>query len=448
MVTSVLLEPSFADAIAAIAQAPTLSPMQQRHWTCSLRQIANALDRPPESIPGRWTAVRRPMSRLHHAMTGNREKTLQNHKSNVRRALLWFADEYEVPGRGIPLTSAWRALRDGIPDLGRRNRLTGLMRYCCGKAVCPAQVDEAVLDGYMAYRAATTSLDTDATARRRIARAWNACVGVVEDWPALRLIEPPFKRIDGPSWEDFPAGLREDIDGYLTGLMKLRRGARGRRMRPCKPSTIHTRRAELVAVAKTAARIVPPESLTGLRVLLSPDLVEQVLEAYWKADGERPGTFTIDLARKLLSVARDSGLFDAGDLDRLDDMRAHLETYRHKGLTPKNLALIRQVLNREVWSSIVNLPWRLMKQARLVADHAPVKAALVAQLAVAIAILSVAPVRLGNLGRIRLGENLIRPAGLSAPYWLVFPDYDVKNEVPLAVPARSAALGADRRIYP
>jgi integrase len=40
-------------------------------------------------------------------------------------------------------------------------------------------------------------------------------------------------------------------------------------------------------------------------------------------------------------------------------------------------------------------------------------------------------VRLQNLVRIKLEENLIRPAGPDEPYWLVFPHYDVKNRVEL-----------------
>ncbi len=39
--------------------------------------------------------------------------------------------------------------------------------------------------------------------------------------------------------------------------------------------------------------------------------------------------------------------------------------------------------------------------------------------------------RLQNLVRIRLEENLIRPAGPDEPYWLEFPHYDVKNRVEL-----------------
>jgi integrase len=43
-------------------------------------------------------------------------------------------------------------------------------------------------------------------------------------------------------------------------------------------------------------------------------------------------------------------------------------------------------------------------------------------------------VRLKNLIEISLEENLIRPAGPDHPYWLVFPDYDVKNRVKLEFP--------------
>lgn len=95
------------------------------------------------------------------------------------------------------------------------------------------------------------------------------------------------------------------------------------------------------------------------------------------------------------------------------------------------MALVRQVLSSEAWRLVVNLPWQLMQEANAIRDSSPVKAAGLAQLAVAIAILCVFPVRLGNLGAIRIGENLIRPGGSGTPYWLVFSGYDVKNRVRL-----------------
>jgi integrase len=416
--------------LRAIVQAEDLEPSLKQHWSCSLRQIAKAIGRPIETIPARWGSVRIAVAALHHAMAGSREKTLQNHKSNVRRALVWFAGEYDVPTRGGPLRAGWVALRQRIGECGDAARLSSLMRYCSGKDILPADVTETVLDEYMAYRAATTRLATDDAARRSIARSWNRCIGKVQGWPSRALDEPPIKGADGPSLSDFPPKLREDIESYLAGLGRARRSANGKRRRPCKPSSIRTRRAELVATVKTAARIVPMAELTDLKTLLKPDLVERVLNAYWEKDGERPGRFTIDLAWKLCSVAREAGV-DAASLEVLGDIQAELETYRQAGLTPKNLTLIRQVLSPNVWNRVVNLPWVLLRKAELLAEHAPVKAAVTAQIAVAIAILSVAPVRLGNLGSIRLKENLIRPGGIESPYWLVFPDYDVKNHIPL-----------------
>src|SRR5215203_956066 len=72
-----------------------------------------------------------------------------------------------------------------------------------------------------------------------------------------------------------------------------------------------------------------------------------------------------------------------------------------------------------------------MSEARELRDRSPVKAALRAQLAAGIAILTFAPVRLGNLTRIRLEENLTRPGGPEQPYLLRFPAHDVKNRIEL-----------------
>src|SRR6202165_5097417 len=284
---------------------------------------------------------------------------------------------------------------------------------------------------YLLYRAETTSLATGSTAHRSIARALNASANENPEWPAQRLTEPPVKAQEGPAWEEFPEGLRRDIDRYLAGLGKIRRGPDGKRSRPCSPRTIKTRRAELVAVARMAVKIgTPIETLKSLAALVDPDVAEPVLDAYWKKNGKEPKVYTIDLGWKLLSLARQTGL-DEADIERLDDIRAASGEHRHGGLPGKNLALIRQLLTEGIWSEVVSLPNALMRQARADQAHAPVKAAVTAQLAVAIAILSFAPVRLTNLVSIELGKNLIKPGGPDSPFWLIFPHYDVKNRVDL-----------------
>jgi integrase len=237
---------------------------------------------------------------------------------------------------------------------------------------------------------------------------------------------------EGPRWEDFPQQLQDDVASHLKFLATHRRSQSGKHLRPCKASTLRTRRTGLISFAKKAVRLaIQIDTLSSLSVLLAPELVERILDNEWEENGDEPKTTTIDLAKKLVDVARSTGCLTQQQLTQLDDKRATLEQYRKEGLTPKNLKLIRQVLNSKVWARVINSPDELMRRARLLKDQAPVKAAVIAEIAVAVAILTVAPVRASNLAAIRLGENLNKPGGSDTPYLLVFPDYDVKNRVDL-----------------
>jgi hypothetical protein len=397
-----------------------------------LAGIAKAFDQPIELIPARYSAVRARMAALHHMPLDWVAKTLANHRSNTKAALMWFAKEKDIVPHGVALSPVWDRLRVQLTDPSTRYRLMPLMRFCSGVHIGPEAVDEAVIDRYMDHRTRTTTRPSDPASRRILARLWNAGIGKIEGWPKVRLVEPPVKAADGPAWDDFPQGLRTDIEGYLTGLTRIRRNTAGKRRRPCESSTITTRKRELIAAVRMAVKVgVPIDSLTSLRALIHPDVAEKVLDGYWRKDGEVPKTYRINLSCRFVGLAYAIGGLEEDALRRLGDLRFALEEHREDGMTPKNLALIRQVLTEGVWSRVVNLPEQLLQQARLQRRHAPVRAAVLAQIAVAVAIETVAPVRLGNLASIRLGENLIKPGGPSSNFWLIFPKYDVKNRVPL-----------------
>jgi integrase-like protein len=431
---SVLIETSFADAVAIIALADQLPLQTRRHWMTSVRQIAKAMGKPLEVIPARYSAVRAELAQLHQVPVGLTAKTLQNHKSNAKSALLWLERAKGIPKYGMPLSPEWEMLRGRIRDRLVRSRLSSLMRFCSTTEIAPAAVDEGVIDRFVTYRS-RTGMPANGAFRRLLARAWNANVETVEGWPAHLLMEPPVKAAVELAWEDFPEGLRQDIERYLEGLTRIRRSRTGQRIRPLKPSTIRTRRAEVAAAARMAVKTgVPIESLRSLSALLAPEVVEKVLDAYWHRNGETPKLFTIDLAGRFLAIAKETKCLDEAACERLDQMRRDLDAKRQGGLTDKNLALIRQVLTPGVWKRVVQLPFAMMATARSQRAYAPVGAAVTAQLAVAIGILTSAPVRLANLTAIRLDTNLIKPGGLDSNYWLAFPDYDVKNRVKLEYP--------------
>ncbi len=274
--------------------------------------------------------------------------------------------------------------------------------------------------------------------RRLLAKAWNANAGSIVGWPEQRLAEPAAKLAVEIEWEEFPKGLRGDVDRYLQGLTKIRKSRTGQRIRPLKPSTIRTRRAELRAAARMAAKQgISIESLNTFSALLSPAVAERILDAYWQRNGENPKLFTIDLAGRFLAIAKETKCLNDSDCERLHEMQRNLEDLRPQGMTDKNIAFLRQVLTPGTWGRVVNLPFVLMTEARRLEHHAPVRAAVIAQIAVAIAILAVAPIRVKNLTTIELGKNLGKPDGPRSNYWLSFPDYDVKNRMKLEYPLES-----------
>ena len=386
--------------------------MTRRHWLCSLRQIGKALDRPLELVPARWTAVRIPVGRLHHHPLGITAKTLANHRANVKAALRWFTGETGGPARGAPVSADWVRLRDSVENRGARARLYGLMRFCSAKQIAPSGISDAVLESYLAYRIATSSLSGGVGAHRMIARTWNTCATSLPGWPALRLTEPALQsREAGPSWDAFPIRVRNEIDAYLDTLTRIRRTASGKRRQPSKSSTIRdgggnwspsrgrpfilaSRSANWDRSAPSSVRIAWSGSwtLTGV-----PKNSPRRKLSIW------PGSFTPSRGKRDASVRRpcsSSTIFALG-----------LRSTVARASPTSTLRSFGRSFSGSVWPEVVNLPYRLMAEARGLREDARVKAALMAQKAVGIALLTFAPIRCGNLASIKLEQNLIRPGG-------------------------------------
>jgi integrase len=425
-------EASFADAMAAIEKAEDLSLAQKRHWLTSLRQMARYLDRPPSLIPTRIAAIAEAVKKLHPATLGVNRKTFINHRANARAALLWFNREQPDSGRKAPMDPRYRSLLEQVEDRYAKDVLSPFFRFLSAHGIQPDDVHDDHAEGFQAYRRETSFGKVKRSQLRALVRYWNASAARIPAWPQITLTEPRYvKGFTGPAVEDFPQGLRDDIDAYCERITKRHKTVSGRIFRPCKQSTIDTRRRELIAAVRAAvAAGIPLEELRSLRDLLRPDRVEILIDYYWEKNGEKPTLYTIDLASKLLALARSEVLSEI-DIERLDEIRIALEQYRSTGLTEKNRRLIRQIAQSDLWREVVRLPQRLMAEARISAKTKPYRAAVTAQLAIAILILIRAPVRMQNLASIRIGINLVRPGGPGTPYMLVFPDYDVKNGVPL-----------------
>src|SRR5438067_2137161 len=80
--------------------------------------------------------------------------------------------------------------------------------------IAPESVDEVVVERVLAYRNHIGKPAATAF-RRLLARAWNHNAASIAGWPSRTLMEPPVKSAVAVAWEDFPEGLRRDVDQYL-----------------------------------------------------------------------------------------------------------------------------------------------------------------------------------------------------------------------------------------
>jgi integrase len=172
-------------------------------------------------------------------------------------------------------------------------------------------------------------------------------------------------------------------------------------------------------------------TLTSISALLEPSVVRRVLDSYWREDGPQPETYTADLPWRLYVVARETGRLNEAELDELAEMRADMGRGRRGGVTLKNRRLIRQIKTTDVLDKGGRLTRAAHGRGAPRAGSRPLKAAVKAQVAVAIAMLTFAPVRIGNLVSTRLEDNLTRFGGPDGRFYLHYPEYEVKNRVDL-----------------
>lgn len=111
---------------------------------------------------------------------------------------------------------------------------------------------------------------------------------------------------------------------------------------------------------------------------------------------------------------------------RIQKLAARLSTGR-RGLTAKNRERLRPFDDPQTVALFLGLPQRIRREVERDA-RAPKRKAVAAQIAAAIALLQVVPLRLGNLAKIDLRKNLI---ARGKRVYLVVPEGDTENGEPV-----------------
>jgi integrase len=186
-----------------------------------------------------------------------------------------------------------------------------------------------------------------------------------------------------------------------------------------------------------------PQTIRSLADLVQPEALKTELSFFWARNGRRKTAQLHDFALTAIKVAKWWVKAPVERIGELQTIRREVAP-KEMGMTPRNRARLRQFDDPENVRRLIDLPQAIVRALPRDGEPSYVQAIRV-QSALAISILTTAPMRAKNLASLRLGRHVVqtRPGGLRH---IVIPADEVKNRTPLAFEV-SDALGEVLDVY-
>jgi integrase len=416
--------PSNLAEVLALIDSDDALPRHKRQDVCSaLRSFGKAVDRPLDQIPAHPDYVRQQLDRLSPAVAGVSPPAWRNTVSRIRFAL-GHAGVAKIPGRyQEPLTPAWASLFGDLEDKQLQLGLSRVAHWAGAHGFEPTQVDEAVLEMYLADLREGV-IKNPRRLHKVACTLWNRAATEIPSWPKRTVTVPSYSRAYIKSWEIFPASLKADYDAYLERLRGTDLLAK-RDFKPLKPGSVRTRGQQLHQfISALVIRGRDPQTLQSLRDVVAVDAVRDGLRFYTNRPEAAAMKHAQDLAYVLLAIARHWVKVDEDHRAELKDICRLVDQGRGQ-MTAKNIRRLKQFDDAaNVWA-LVTLPERIVEQVR--GSRTPTRAeAMKIQTALAIELLLMVPIRLGNLVALDLNRHIIRSIRRGAVH-LSIPGAEVKN---------------------
>ena len=419
---------SLADLLADLDRDESLSPTRCRDLRSAVHRFCALVERDPARVPASIAEIRGAINGLTAGRAGMSIKTCQNLRANLLAALRHGATT--APSRAL-LAPAWQDLYDRLPNKRMTSGLSRFLRFCSAGGIAPEAVDDPVVQDFVAWLGEATFVRKPRELHRRTCRLWNEAANSISGWPQRRLTLPDYRepRTTIPLSE-MPLPFQRDVERYLDWLAKPDPFDDERPRRALKPRTLKLRRNQIeLAASALLHRGHDRERLRSLEDLVAVESVKEILRHYLTQNEPRSPAFLNNFAQTLFSIAKEWVQVDEPLLEGLRNVRRRLPPVP-TGMTEKNRGMLRQFEESETLRRLLLLPQQLLAETRKAGANSE-RAAIKAQLAVAIELLLMAPIRMSNLIAIRVGEELIRPGGRTGSYRLVIDPAETKNAEPI-----------------
>lgn len=420
-------QPSLAGALARLASDPNVADARLKRVRSAVKSLSTVLGRSADAMPAHLRWLNDQFAKLEQS--GLARQTVANIKTEIRFAVR-TAFGQQSRSAMPKLTADWQELYDRLDGLPLQWQLSRFLRYLSGQDVAPSQVNDAHAAAFRDALVESGEVREPVQRWRATVRAWQRAAETVSGWPTISLNLPPNGRRRWTLHEsDFAAAFRTDVTEYLARQGRANLRAEDGPRRASRPATLRHRRHQIYKLASAAVFAgTPVEDLQGLADLLELTVFTGAAEHLLaRQEGMRTEALH-NLVGAFLPVAKYHVRFDDADLDNLRAIHRALEP-EEEALRVRTRTRMRQFDDDRNVARIVHLPhylFALAKRHRSPSREQPV----LAQMAIALAILQYAPMRIGNLAGLNL-ERHVRQVVIDgeARWLLTIPGEEVKNRV-------------------
>jgi hypothetical protein len=395
----------------------------------AIRTTARALARSLETIPANGRLLANRLKEVAPAAIAISRGRWNNVRALLRTALAFVQPISPGRHRNV-LLPEWQALWNQLGSRSDQIALSRLLHFCSAREIGPDTVTEATFDEYRLHLDRSLLKRPDQTFALTV-RAWRRAEITIAGWPQIGIAIPDRRRYWVHRWDRFPEALRRDCQAWcdrLAGSDLLEDAP----FRPVRPATVAHREWQIRSFASALVRKGrDPATLTSLRDLIEIGAFKDGLRFFLDRESGAPTPAIADLASSLKAIARHHVRVEPRHLDQMGSIIRHRLAAGRHGLTETNRTRLRPFDDRGNVLALLTLPIELMRQARR--HRNPQRGAVRAQLAVAIEILLMAPVRMSNLTKLDIERNLIRP-GQGKALHIVISAEEVKNRESLEYP--------------
>jgi integrase len=388
-----------ADVIEMVMADPDLKPERRHNIASSLRRMCQLAQSAPTTTPASHDALRRRLDGFVPAQVGMSPKRFQNISSDVNFALRRYV---RPPPRGTRgLTPEWQALHRALNTKSLQCALPGFLRFCSDRAISPQTVSDRVVEAYGHWIQYETFRARPRSCWRQTIVAWNRAVDTINGWPRVRLTVPSFRNAYCVPWETITASFRDEVEAYLGHLADPDPFDLNAPPRPARPKSIESYRFQIRQIV--SALVIGGTDIRDITRLGDLVTLENFTAAlrYFNDKGQ---VQTGNLAHLLHKIARYWCKLEGPALEPLTRIKRNLMRKPISGLTAKNRERLRPFTDRANIETLLLLPQRVYERVRQ-SNRNRVRDLVEVQIALALELLLMAPIRRANLVALRIGPD-------------------------------------------